>query len=869
MEVALAAGIAAYSVDKKLKAEMGGADETNGASATAAAAATADVTCPSNLRILVCTGNLGNAAPTKESFAAWLPKNGSVDEVLQNAKYPPPVGYDPATEADTGGRFDIIAIGMQEAVFSIKKEDSTKTAALSAIPEVTERDVDVEQSSSAKSNTPKVSLSNLKLMSMRGLLPQRGVTGTGGSDHSLSDDSMMSLMGKDNDDQMGIYNENTTKTDSHDDGNGTPDNLIHMQSSRDGPMPGAGKKNKSPTQSPKAAAGGVTNAAKKATNAVTGTVDGVVNVAKEKLVKPVATTIVSVAGNADHTRGQPPPGAGGQSHSTAASFFGLDTILDGTKPAEWVGGTKELYDLGDEQLGTDNYDALVRYQRGEMRLVVLVRKELSPLITNVETLAENTGIAGVVANKGGIISTLTIAGKTRISFLTAHLEAHEGKEHYNNRCSNLAEILSGAKKGSLDASITSHHMFAMGDLNFRVKLPPPEGKEKWEGAIHRAKVRSMVDDEKWEALNDADELHSALKKGDCLAGFQTLRCNFHPTFKVHRELDFKYQEKRTPSYTDRILWKSAHGLAEDVRPLLYEPVSDYATSDHKPMRGAYTIAMRGHKNLEGPGNDNAHLAAAKSAGGRDLHVFISDMACKDLSRVWEARQNAPYIMFTSNPKNLIRFKRTKRQIVADKLGLGGYAGLFFKKSTVTHVRDGYPRTSVNKENGDNPDWGEAEVKLSIEDPSIECAEDLAGALLYLNVYDKQGFTPNDDDYLIGTVALNLEILAKEDGGVDEEDEHSPRGSSGKGGRLTFAKSIMGLGNSAPVFDMIEIDEPIVKNGKEKGRLSCTITAWWLSNSVGRVDNLSARRSMRNIQGKKKKNAKWPFGAKKQDKQKRR
>jgi len=500
-----------------------------------------------------------------------------------------------------------------------------------------------------------------------------------------------------------------------------------------------------------------------------------------------------------------------------------------------------------------------------MRLVVLVRKELSRLVTKIETLGENTGIAGVVANKGGIISTLTIAGKTRLSFLTAHLEAHEGKEHYKNRCSNLAEILSGAKKGSLDASVTSHHMFAMGDLNFRVALPPPEGREKWEGEVHRAKVGSMVDDQKWEELNHADELHSALKKGDCLAGFQTLQCNFHPTFKVHRELGFKYQEKRTPSYTDRILWKSAHGLSDDVRPLLYEPVSDYATSDHKPMRGAFSITMRDHEKLEGPHKENAHLAATKSVENRDLHIFISDMACKDLSRVWEARQNAPYILFVSNPKNLIRLKRTKKHIVADKLRLGGYAGLFRKSTAVTQMRDGYPRTSVNKQDGDNPDWGDAEVRLSIEDPNIRCANDLAGSLLYLNVYDKQGLTPNEDDYLIGTVALNLEILAKDNDDDGEEDEQSPRGNGGRSGRPTFAKSIMGLGNSAPAFDMIEIDEPIVKNGKEKGRLTCSITAWWLSNSVGRGDNLSTRR----IQEEKNKKSMWPFGRKKKERQKRR
>ena len=797
--------------------------------------------CPSNLRILVCTGNLGNAAPTKESFAAWLPRNGSVDEVLRNAKYPL-AQHEPPTEADMGGRFDIIAIGMQEAVFSTNhvKDASTKAAAkLSAIPEDVNK---VTEQAAAKVSamideggvsSQKVSLSDLKMLSMRGLLPNRSAGADTDEDHSLSDDSMMSLMEKEGNDPT------TGDGAGGDDAPDARKRGYQHQTSREGPM--IGTDNKSPVVSPK-----------KATNAVTKTVGGVVTAAKEKVIKPVATTIVSAAGNVDHTRGKPPPGATGQSR-TKASVFGLDTILEGAKPAEWVGGTKELYDIGDERLGLGNYDALVRYQRGEMRLVILVRKELGPLITKIETLAENTGIAGIVANKGGIISTLTIAGKTRISFLTAHLEAHEGKDHYNNRCSNLAEILSGAKKGSLDASVTSHHMFAMGDLNFRVALPPPEGKEKWEGPVHRAKVRSMVEDENWAALNDADELHSALKKGHCLAGFQTLQCNFHPTFKVNRELGFHYQEKRTPSYTDRILWKSAHGLKDDVRPLLYEPVSDYATSDHKPVLGAYSVTMRGHENLQGPDEDNVHLAATKTTESRDLHIFISDMTCKDLSRVWESRQNAPYILFQSNPDNLIRFKRTKRQIVADKLGLGGYAGLFYKSTAVTQMRDGYPRTSVKKEGGDNPDWGEAEVKLSIEDPSIQCAEDLAGSLLYLNVYDKQGLTPNADDYLIGTVALNLETLAKE----DENGHGSPRNSNDGGSRHTFAKSIMGLGNSAPIFDMIEIDEPIVKNGKEKGRLSCTITIWWLSDSVGKMQTVSMRSSVIHVQDKKKMKF-WPF-----------
>jgi hypothetical protein len=172
---------------------------------------------------------------------------------------------------------------------------------------------------------------------------------------------------------------------------------------------------------------------------------------------------------------------------------------------------------------------------------------------------------------------------------------------------------------------------------------------------------------------------------------------------------------------------------------------------------------------------------------------------------------------------------------------------------------------VNKGGGDNPDWGDAEVKLSIEDPDVQCAEDLAGSLLYLNVYDKQGIAANDDDYLIGTVALNLEALAKE----DDDGQESPRGRNGGGSRQSLAKSIMGLGNSAPVFDMIEIDESIVKNGKEKGRLSCTITTWWLSDSVGKMQTVSMRRSVRHAQGKNKTKKFWPFRTKEKDRQKRR
>ena len=195
--------------------------------------------------------------------------------------------------------------------------------------------------------------------------------------------------------------------------------------------------------------------------------------------------------------------------------------------------------------------------------------------------------------QGGIIVTLDIRG-TRLSFMTAHLEAHEGEAHYRGRNRSLVSILEGAKTDPnyplQDATIISHHMFVCGDLNYRtnfgvssaankngngntsnfglltkkimtpsettrstledVPSSPPndagvEDKLAANGS-HYDKAISLIDAKDWNALNDGDELAMALKKKECLVGFTTLPCNFPPTFKVARVEGYEYNEKRTP-----------------------------------------------------------------------------------------------------------------------------------------------------------------------------------------------------------------------------------------------------------------------------------------------------------------------------------
>ena len=140
-----------------------------------------------------------------------------------------------------------------------------------------------------------------------------------------------------------------------------------------------------------------------------------------------------------------------------------------------------------------HYNFMVRFQRGEMRLEILTHKDL-----NVELLslaAQNTGMGvnGIMnaPNKGGIFAELLVEKSTRISFCTAHLQAHEGKDRYDDRCRMTAAILEGtAPEGpvNIDLAVRSHFVFFLGDLNFRTELPdaPYLTKEQ-----HHEKVKKI------------------------------------------------------------------------------------------------------------------------------------------------------------------------------------------------------------------------------------------------------------------------------------------------------------------------------------------------------------------------------------------
>ncbi len=63
-----------------------------------------------------------------------------------------------------------------------------------------------------------------------------------------------------------------------------------------------------------------------------------------------------------------------------------------------------------------------------MRLRVYVHRALRPDVRDLSHSAENTGLMGIVANKGGLAIALRVKG-TSLCFVSCHLAAHEGEKY--------------------------------------------------------------------------------------------------------------------------------------------------------------------------------------------------------------------------------------------------------------------------------------------------------------------------------------------------------------------------------------------------------------------------------------------------------
>jgi len=257
------------------------------------------------------------------------------------------------------------------------------------------------------------------------------------------------------------------------------------------------------------------------------------------------------------------------------SFFNGGGISDALAPC--VGAVRDSIEAS-----LPEFQLVEHCRRVQMQLYVLVRKPMFQHVSNVKSAAENTGLFSIFPNKGGVLVAFDLFG-TKLAFMTTHLTAHEGANHCEMRNSSIKEILNGAAvrchDERFDVSSTSHHMFWMGDMNYRLTNDPavpkasknneemneqklaelqkfkdeddeldaqdetesPEkksGKDAKKAAISQFKkeVIKLVLANDWPALLAFDELNREIRDNRALKGFTALQPCFPPTFKRKRHI---------------------------------------------------------------------------------------------------------------------------------------------------------------------------------------------------------------------------------------------------------------------------------------------------------------------------------------------
>lgn len=113
------------------------------------------------------------------------------------------------------------------------------------------------------------------------------------------------------------------------------------------------------------------------------------------------------------------------------------------------------------------------------------------------------------------------------------------------------------------------YLFWLGDLNYRI-----EGvDDNW--------VKQKVKDGNYKALMRFDQLTNEKHAGRAFWGFEEAPITFAPTYKYDPgSLNFDVVKPRTPSYTDRILYK---GLRKENVAVLSYKTHELLISDHLPV----------------------------------------------------------------------------------------------------------------------------------------------------------------------------------------------------------------------------------------------------------------------------------------------
>ncbi|KAH7288076.1 hypothetical protein KP509_31G011100 [Ceratopteris richardii] len=338
---------------------------------------------------------------------------------------------------------------------------------------------------------------------------------------------------------------------------------------------------------------------------------------------------------------------------------------------DWVATIKSA-------IGSD-YKLVHGLSRGQMQLVLFVHKDSQNAISEVLNGSEATGIGHVVSNKGGICISLKF-WDTSLCFLNCHFAAHEGQCEARNE--NYREIVGNLRMLSTNTDILNqfHHVFWLGDLNYRLREERTNDKQSFSNTASWDAITNKICHKEFNELLMMDELHREKEAQNVFYLFSEGEITFPPTFKMKRNTEDVYDQKRLPAWCDRVLWFSLPGF--NVRQLSYTSIPSISSSDHKPVAATFALtALALPCDSKGdPNNDDMrwhvrftalqakNLRASDYSGSSDPYVEFfgqnifqevkSKVKFQDLNPTWNPLQDIPEIVL-----NTSSYERLKKDFI--------------------------------------------------------------------------------------------------------------------------------------------------------------------------------------------------------------
>ncbi|NXL84042.1 INP5E phosphatase, partial [Alectura lathami] len=263
-----------------------------------------------------------------------------------------------------------------------------------------------------------------------------------------------------------------------------------------------------------------------------------------------------------------------------------------------------------ETLGP-HYVMLYSAAHGVLYMSVFIRRDLIWFCSEVEYATVTTRIVSQIKTKGALGICFTFFG-TSFLFITSHFtsgdsKVNERKLDYNKtiQALTLPKVVPDTnpyQSSSSDVTTRFDEVFWFGDFNFRLN----KDRETVDSILNQNLDAGVS------KLLAYDQLTSEMSRGSIFKGFQEADIHFRPSYKfdIGKDSYDTTSKQRTPSYTDRVVYRSRY--KDDIHTVKYSSCPVIKTSDHRPVFALFRVKVR-------PGRDNIPLAAGQF--DRELYLI--------------------------------------------------------------------------------------------------------------------------------------------------------------------------------------------------------------------------------------------------------